>query len=100
MQTSNAYGASCSSPQGVEENVSVTNQVTAPDKDKVYRWLIGRNGTNIKLMQSTGVQIQVDRKTGTVLLEGNSILVQKVRAVIERLMFDTASPLVGCGGKR
>ena len=100
MQTSNAYGASCSSPQGVEENVSVTIQVTAPDKDKVYRWLIGRNGTNIKLMQSTGVQIQVDRKTGTVLLEGNSVLVQKVRAVIERLMFDTASPLVGCGGKK
>ena len=74
--------------------------VTAPDKDKVYRWLIGRNGTNIKLMQSTGVSIQVDRKSGTVLLEGETILVRKVQTVIERLMQDTASPLVGCGGKK
>ena len=82
------------------ERISKMLYVTAPDKDKVYRWLIGRNGTNIKLMQSTGVSIQVDRKAGTVLLEGETILVRKVQTVIERLMQDTASPLVGCGGKK
>jgi rRNA processing protein Krr1/Pno1 len=82
------------------DTVTKTIYVTAPDKDKVYRWLIGRNGTNIKLMQSTGVLIQVDRKCGTVLLEGKTALVSKVQSVIERLMYDTASPLVGCGGKK
>ena len=89
-----------SSANSDTERISKMLYVTAPDKDKVYRWLIGRNGTNIKLMQSTGVSIQVDRKSGTVLLEGETILVRKVQTVIERLMQDTASPLVGCGRKR
>ncbi len=86
-------------PPGLDR-VTKMLYVTAPDKDKVYRWLIGRNGTNIKLMQSTGVSIQVDRKAGTVLLDGETVLVRKVQTVIERLMEDTASPLVGCGGKK
>ena len=38
--------------------VTVNILVTAPDKDKVYRWLIGRNGTNIKLMQSTMTEVK------------------------------------------
>ena len=46
------------------DRIIVDMKVTAPDKDKVYRWLIGRNGTNIKLMQSTGVSIQVDAVGG------------------------------------
>ena len=80
--------------------VTVNILVTAPDKDKVYRWLIGRNGTNIKLMQSTGVSIQVDRRLGNICLEGDPVLVDKVSQVINRLAADTASSSVGCGGKK
>ena len=80
--------------------IKVNILVTAPDKDKVYRWLIGRNGTNIKLMQSTGVSIQVDRRLGNICLEGDPVLVDKVSRVINRLAADTASSSVGCGGKK
>ena len=65
-------------PPGLDR-VTKMLYVTAPDKDKVYRWLIGQNGTNIKLMQSTGVSIQVDRKAGTVLLDGETVLVEKFK---------------------
>ena len=75
--------------------IKVNILVTAPDKDKVYRWLIGRNGTNIKLMQSTGVSIQVDRRLGNICLEGDPVLVDKVSRVINRLAADTASSSVG-----
>ena len=40
------------------QRISVRMAVVAPDKDKVYRWLIGRNGSNIKLMQSLVYQFK------------------------------------------
>ena len=52
MSPNSHYRGSSSSTNGKRPAVTVNILVTAPDKDKVYRWLIGRNGTNIKLMQS------------------------------------------------